>query len=168
MIRFCIALLRISPLFLVLLLPSAKTFACSCESYGTPRKDAKEYYTKKFDGAIFNGTVASIKHDPAYDEGGITFSELTINVNQYWLGVNSPTIVLLVPGPNTSCWFDWKIGQEALFIASKYEGNLQLAICDLANWKPSNSEANLDEYTTGLLGKPKSFPKPPKPKSERD
>lgn len=168
MLRFYKILLRISPLFLVLLLAPANTFACSCETYGEPRKDAKDYYTKKFNGAIFTGTVASIKHDPASDAGGITFSELTINVNQYWLGVSSPTIVLLVPGPNTSCWLDWKSGQEDFFIGSNYEGKLHLALCDWANWKPSDSKANYTEYTTGLLGKPKSFPKPLSPKSVRN
>ena len=167
MIRFCKVLFRVSPLMLVLLLTPASTFACSCETYFTPRKDAKEYYTKKFDGAIFNGTVASIKHDPASDAGGITFSELTINVNQYWLGVSNPTIVLLVPGPNTSCWMRWKAGQEDFFIGSNYEGKLHFALCDLVNWQPSDSKADLTEYTTNLLGKPKSFPKPQNPKSER-
>jgi hypothetical protein len=167
MIRFRKALLRIFPLFLALLLAPASTFACSCETYGVPRNDAKEYYTKKFDGAIFTGTVASIKHDPASDSGGVTYSELTINVDQYWLGVNGPKIVLLVPGPNTSCWLDWKNGQENFFIGSNYEGKLHFALCDRLNWKPSDSKADLTEYTTRLLGKPKSFPKPRNPKSER-
>jgi hypothetical protein len=163
MIQFRKSLLRISPLFLVLLLAPASTFACSCETYFTPRKDAKEYYTKKFDGAIFTGTVASIKHDPS--NGGA--SELTINVNQYWRGVSGPTVVLVVFGLTTSCWADWKTDQDGFFIASNHEGTLHYDLCDVANWKPIDSKLNLTEYTTRLLGKPKSFPKPQNPKSER-
>ena len=160
MIRFCKVLLRISPLILVLLLAPANTFACSCETYGQPRTDAGEYYTKKFNGAIFTGTIASIKHDPASDSGGITYSELTVDVDQYWLGVNKPSIVLLVAGPNTSCWVDWKIDSEGFFIGSKEDyGRLYYSYCDVANWKFGDSESSLIEYTTNLLGKAKSFPK---------
>ena len=151
-------ILKIAGVLVVLfVIASMNAFGCSCETYGVPRKDAKEYYTKKFDGAIFLGTVASIKHDPKSNEGGITFSELTVNVSQYWRGVTKPTFALLVAGPNTSCWFDWKVGEESFFIVDE---NRYLSICELANWKPSDSKSPITEYTTELLGKSKSFTKP--------
>ena len=147
-------------LVVLLVIAAVDALACSCETYGEPRKDAKEYYTKKFDGAIFTGKVLSMKHDPAYEAGGITESELTIGVDQYWLGVKTPTVILMVSGPNTSCWFDWKVGEEGFFVAGKFRGTFYLAFCDQANWMPYDSNVSVQEYTTKLLGKPKSFPKP--------
>jgi hypothetical protein len=144
----------------LLVIAPATAFACHCDTYGEPRKDAKEYYTKKFDGAIFTGTVTSIRHDPKYDQGGITDSELTIRVDQHWLGVTKPTMVLRVHGPYSTCWFNWKVGDERFFIAVRWKGIFYDAFCDRANWMPSNSDLSLEEYTTKLLDKPKSFPKP--------
>jgi len=156
-----VTILRITIVLLTLLLIGAMdTYACSCETYGQPRKDAREYYTKKFKGAIFTGTVESIEHDPAYEGGGITYSKLKIAVDQFWLGVRTRSMLIEVPGPNSSCWFGWKTGQEGFFIAETFEGGLQYAGCDVANWRPSNSKTTLTDYTTKLLGKPKSFPKP--------
>jgi hypothetical protein len=155
-----VTILKIAIVLMTLLgLAAIDTHACSCNSYGVPRKDAKEYYAKKFDGAIFTGTVASIKHDPAFEDGGITFSDLTVNVNQYWLGVTKPTVVLKVHGPNSTCWFNWRVGDERFFVAGESDGIFYDAYCDLANWMPFNSKVSFAEYTTSLLGKPKSFTK---------
>ena len=159
MIRYCRTLLNVFVLFLAVSLVPENVFACSCETYGQPRTDAGEYYTKKFNGAIFTGTIASIKHDPASDSGGITYSELTVDVDQYWLGVTDARTAILVPGPNTSCSVDWKLGEKGFFIASNVHGRLHYAACDIANWRPDNSETEIVDYTTNLLGKPKSFPK---------
>jgi hypothetical protein len=140
----------------LLVIASADAFACSCDTYGQPRKDAKEYFTKEFDGAIFTGTVLSIKHSPE----AFAQSELTMAVDQFWLGVKSPTIKLLVSGPD-SCWYGWKLGQPRFIIARNFDGTLVSAVCDMENWMPFNSNEKLPEYTTNLLGiKPKSFPKP--------
>lgn len=108
--------------------------ACSCETYGQPRKDAREYYTKKFDGAIFIGTIKAIKHDPAADSGGITMSKLTVEVDEYWRGVTNQILTVHVVGPNTSCSVDWKVGTKMFAIASRYKGQLYRSDCDLANW----------------------------------
>jgi hypothetical protein len=153
-------ILKVAGVLFLFMIASLDALACSCETYGQPRKDAKEYYTKEFKGAIFTGTVESIEHDPAYEGGGITYSKLKIVVDQYWLGVLTPSMLIEVPGPNTSCWFGWKTGQEGFFIAEAFEGGLQYAGCDVANWKPSNSKATLEAYTAKILGKPMSFPKP--------
>ncbi|MFZ1700073.1 MAG: hypothetical protein WBO10_09450 [Pyrinomonadaceae bacterium] len=135
--------------------------ACSCESYGEPRSDAKEYYTTKFKGAIFTGTLRKITHDPARDSGGITFSELLIEVDQYWLGVTKLEMTVLVPGPNTSCWFSWKTGQKSFFIAAEFGGRLYDSYCDRANWGGGKgSGTTWEDYTLSVLGKAKNFGKP--------
>lgn len=149
-------------LTVLLFIALVDAYACGCETYREPRKDAREYYTEQFGGAIFTGTVVSIKHDPKHDEGGITYSDLIVNVNQYWLGVTKPTLVLKVSGPNTSCWLDWKVGEEHFFVVKNSHGALYYAYCDRLNWTPFiASKSELVEYTTNLLGKkPRSFPKP--------
>jgi hypothetical protein len=133
--------------------------ACSCETYGQPRKDAKDYYQKKFDGAIFTGTIKEIKHDPNSDSGGITYSELRIEVDQYWLGPVKEDVVLLVPGPNTSCWLDWKLGKKKFFVASNSNGSSYYSICDVANWGGTYPSSKWSDYTRKILGSAKSFPK---------
>lgn len=156
--HFPLYLLAIVAIFLV----AGSANACSCETYGQPRKDAKEYYRKKFDGAIFTGTIKEIKHDPAADSGGITYSELRIEVDQYWLGVIKPDIVLLVPGPNTSCWVDWKLGEKDFFVTSYSNGRMYHSMCDLANWGGNYPSSKWSDYTRKILGPAKSFAKPKK------
>lgn len=147
-------------LLAVIFMFSASTVkACSCETYAQPRKDAKEYYRKKFDGAIFTGTIKGIIHDPAADAGGITFSELRIEVDQYWSGVTNPNIVLLVLGPNSSCWVDWKLGEKHFFVASKSNGRLYRSMCDIANWGGNYPGSEWSDYTRKILGPSRSFPK---------
>lgn len=131
--------------------------ACSCPTYGEPRHDAKEYYGKKFKGAIFTGTIKEIIHDPKSEDGGITFSQLRIEVNKYWRGVNKPVVTILAVGPNTSCWFDWKLGQTDFFIAAKEGAHLYYSYCDLANWGGSYPNRVWLDYTNKILGRPKSF-----------
>jgi hypothetical protein len=125
---------------------------------GNHRADAKEYYRKKFNGAIFTGTIKEIKHDPEANSGGITFSELRIEVGQYWLGVTKPDIVLLTHGPNTSCWVDWKLGEKYFFIASNINGRLYRSMCDLANWGGNYPNSVWSDYIRKILGPSKSFP----------
>lgn len=144
------------------LLSAGNAFACHCETYGQPRKDAKEYYRKKFDGAIFTGTIKEIKHDPADALGGLTYSELLIEVEQYWLGAIKPEVTLLVYGPNGTCWQGWKVGEKHFFVASKFNGRLYHSMCDLANWGGSYPSSKWSDYTRKILGPPKSFAKPKK------
>ncbi|MEO8647998.1 MAG: hypothetical protein ABI539_02410 [Acidobacteriota bacterium] len=66
-------------------------------------------------------------------------------------------MTVLVVGPNTSCWFDWKVGQTDFFIASKEGAQLYDAFCDRANWGGSYPEAEWLNYTNKILGRPKSF-----------
>ncbi len=153
--RWPLYLFSIATVFIVV----GRANACSCETYGQPRKDAKEYYRKKFDGAIFTGTIKEIKHDPAVDSGGITFSELWIEVDQYWLGVTKSDIVLLVMGPNTTCWVDWKLGEKYFFIGSNLNGRLYNSMCDIANWGGDYPNSKWSDYTRKILGRSKSFPK---------
>jgi hypothetical protein len=168
--RFCKVLFRVSLLLLTLPLVSSNIYGCACFTYGTPRRDAKEYYSDKFDGAIFTGRVTSIKHIPAADEESLEYSELTIKVNEYWLGVSSPKIVLLTSGgPKSSCWKSWKIGKvgrQVFFISNKIDGRLYYSYCDVANWNFGSSDEDFIKYTTGVLGKPKSFQKPKGSKAE--
>jgi hypothetical protein len=92
---------------------------------------------------------------------------LTINVDQYWIGVSNPSIVLLVAGPNTSCWVDWKVNSEGFFIGSKEDnGRLYYSYCDMANWQSFNSDTEIVDFTINLLGKPKSFRKPKETRSK--
>lgn len=144
-------------LFAVGILAALDVSACSCETYGMPRSDAKEYYGTKFKGSIFTGTVKEIIHDPKSDDGGITFSQLLVEVDQYWLGVDKAVTTVLAPGPNTSCWFDWKVGQTDFFIASFSKDGLYFSHCDLANWGGSYSQKGWLDYTNKILGRPKSF-----------
>ena len=145
--------------FLVLIFGTQQTFACSCETNDQPRKDAREYYTKIFDGAIFTGTIKAI-NNPATADGGITMSELSVEVDEYWLGVTTKTVSVLVFGPGTSCSNDWKVGTKTFFIASRYKNLLFMAICDLANWGGDYPNAKWAEYTYKTLGPSKRFPKP--------
>lgn len=145
------------PAFLTILVWANGALACSCETYGQPRKDAQEYYRKKFDGAIFTGTIKEIKNDPAAAAGGITFSELRIDVDQYWLGVAKPNVAVFVYGPDTSCWADWKAEEKAFFIASNHDGRLYYSVCEVVNWVGSYPDSDWSDYTRKVLGPPKSF-----------
>lgn len=144
---------------LIVLLGTTRILACSCETFGQPRRDAREYYTKKFGGAVFTGTIRAIKHDPAAASGGITTSSLTVEVDEYWLGVTEPLLTVLTYGPNTSCSINWKIGTKDFFIASKYDSRLYHADCDLANWGARYPSAKWADYTLKVLGRAKRFPK---------
>jgi hypothetical protein len=147
------------PLFTILVM-GYEVYACSCETYGQPRKDAREYYTKKFDGAIFTGTIKAIKHDPAADSGGITMSKLTVEVDEYWRGVTNQLLTVHVFGPNTSCSVDWKVGTKMFVIASRYKGELYRSDCDLVNWGGYYPEAKWADYTRRTLGRARRFRKP--------
>lgn len=142
---------------LTILLASYESYACSCETYGQPRKDAEQYYKKKFDGAIFTGTIKAIEHDPTADAGGITMSQLTIEVDEYWLGVSKQLLTVHVAGPNTSCSIDWKIGTKMFVIASRFDGRLYRSDCDLANWGGFYPDAKWAGYTLRTLGRAKRF-----------
>lgn len=136
-----------------------EAIACSCESYGQPRGDAKKYYRTVFDGSIFTGTIIEIKHDPRADDGGITYSELQIEVEEYWLGVKNSTLSVFVAGPNTSCYVDWKVKQKTFFIAQRMDGKLYYSNCDLANWGGTYPKSDWSKYTNTILGKPQKFAK---------
>lgn len=144
----------------VFLFSAISAFACSCETYGQPRADAKEYYTKKFRGAIFVGTIKAFKHDPAAGLGGLTWSELSVEIDEYWLGVSKPLVTVLTDGPNSSCFQDWKTGTKSFFIATEHNGRLYRAICDLANWGGDYPSVKWADYTTEILGQSKRLSKP--------
>lgn len=135
----------------------SSSYACACETYRVPRADAKQYYLKEFRGAIFTGTVKSIEHDPAKDSGGITYSKLLIDVDRYWLGVSKPETTVFVAGPNTSCWFDWKLGQKSFFIAKRLKGGLFYSPCDVLNWGGTQGSVEWEDYTKRVLGNSKRF-----------
>lgn len=145
--------------FLVLIFGTQQTFACSCETDDQPRKDAREYYTKIFDGAIFTGTIMAISDDPESTKGGITMTELSVEVDEYWVGVTKKDLTVLVYGPGNTCSTEWKVGTKTFFIASRYNGRLYRALCEIANWGGYFPDANWKEYTYKTLGQSKTFRK---------
>jgi len=150
-------LLRLLLLLSTMFLATTGVMACSCETYNQPRPDAREYYRKKFHGAIFTGTIQAVRNEPE-GSAGITTTELTVEVDEYWAGVTKPFLTILSVGAE-SCGLEWRIGKKAFFIAEKYDGQLYESMCERANWGGQYPEAKWTSYTLKVLGRAKRFPK---------
>jgi len=128
---------------------------CQCQTYNQPRTDARSYYTTKFDGAIFTGTITAIRSEA--NAAGIASDEIEVSVDEQWRGIATQTVI--VRSPDASCGIHRKVGEKDFFIASRGQDGLSLALCDLANWGAQYSAPGWRAYTERILGKPGSLHK---------
>ena len=138
--------------------------ACVCPTVGQPLESVKAYYGKSFEGAVFTGTITAIRDVPSAgtEEFPHSLTELAIEIDQYWIGVDKPTIKVYTTGPGTSCSVDWEIGQTRFFIASRdkiNKKNLNVGMCSLSNWRGKYPNKEWADYTTEILGPSRSFGK---------
>jgi len=147
---WCVVLVSVIAAF------ATSVMACSCETYGKPRSDAKDYYLTKFNGAIFSGTVTSVKNEP--DNGGITLSEVSFDVDTSWVGVKKRVVVIKTFGPGTDCSPGLTVGTKTFIIAGRHDRTLFFSACELVNWPGSYPNTEWSDYTSKTLGKGRTFP----------
>lgn len=153
---------EIALLILSVFILSAAIYACSCPTVGQSVAEAKAYYAEKFDGAVFTGSVTAVRDVPSTKTREDSFSqrELDIEIDQYWIGIDKPSIKAYTIGPNTSCTVNWEIGKTRFFIARRDKINkkdLRVGMCDLSNWRGRYPSKEWEDYTNEILGPPKSF-----------
>jgi hypothetical protein len=147
---------------LTFLLFAPALMACTCVTIGIEDEKARAYYRDLFKGAVFTGKITSIRElSPIDVRETITFPlrELTIDVEQYWLGVTDPVIKVVTTGANTSCTMEFPLGETRFFIADVWEGRLNFGMCSLSNWRGRFPDKGWSDYTQKILGAPKTFPK---------
>ena len=129
---------KLSLLFVLLLFCSAVANACVCVTIGQPDGDVRQYFQESFKGSVFTGKIRSIRDLPRDDksgEVGYPPRELLIDVELYWLGVETPEIKAYTIGANTSCTMDWEKDVTLFFIARRQPEGLHVGMCDLSSWR---------------------------------
>lgn len=166
---------------LALVAISSDGIACSCapppignKSLEEIRAEKRNYFLNEFDGAAFSGKIikrkrATVNWIAKTMTGEPSVSQeyrYTIRVKEYWLGVNSRTIIVYgEPAEQiwndgvrsvSSCGFKLSEGQRYFFTPQLYQGNLQIGQCDFAGGG-SDPNTNPALEFRKIMGEPKRF-----------
>lgn len=133
--------------------------ACGCVSIEQPIEKVRVYYKNNFNGAIFTGKIKSIRDVPVAtgDQSSLPLRKLTIEVDEYWLGVDKPVIKVLTIGGLSLCAVKWETDRTQFFIAYRDKQGLHVGMCDLSSWRGRYPDKEWSDYTLEVLGPAKSF-----------
>jgi len=165
----------------VLLFFSAKAFGCSCpppppessKSIEEKRSEKRSYFLTEFSGAAFVGKIikrerVNVNWVSKTLDGEPSISQMyryTIRVKEYWLGVNSRTVIVYgepteqifgESGSGSSCGFKLKTGRTLFFTPSLYQNNLTIGMCDYAGAGSAPDAHQANEFRK-MMGEPKRF-----------
>jgi hypothetical protein len=110
---------------------SQNTFACECswENPKMSKAEAKNFYLKNFNGAVFKGKVIEVKEELIdWDTEQTPFRKITVEVEEYWVGVNKPQMTIYTM--NGGCGLDFEKGKQYFFAPSIYKERLVSMVCD--------------------------------------
>jgi hypothetical protein len=123
--------------------------ACGCFSIEQPVEKVRAYYKNNFNGAIFTGKIKGIRDLPVTTDyhSSLPLSELTIEVDEYWLGVDKPVIKVLTIGGLSSCAVKWETDRTQFFIVYRDKQGLHAGMCDLSSWRGRYPDKEWSDYT---------------------
>ncbi len=166
-----VKIFKLSLLFVLFLVCSSVVIACVCQPPPYMSEEMlKDYYQRRFSGAVFTGKIKSIVVIPGSPRPKVKNErfplvelqrvELLIDVEQFWLGVDSREIKITTLG-ESSCAGGWKKDVTEFFIATRREGKLHIDACDFNYliWKGTYPNKEWADYTFKILGPSKAFPK---------
>ena len=149
----------------VFILPGQKADACTCGSFtgkavdanGNPVKtdlgEVKRFWLEEFKGAAFVGKVLRVEKVSVkwFDENQ-RMKKVTVNVERYWLGVNSSTFVIYTnPSKGGDCGVNYVKDERYFFYAPLIGGLLWTNSCS-----SSAPESDFAKFFRETLGDGKS------------
>ena len=148
---------------------SQTAFACSCVTLPITETDpvklreaARHYYLEQFHGALFTGKVLQSEVEEKMVDffKPIRFRKVVVEVEKFWLGIDSPKVTIFTGADGAQCGFDFEVGKEYFFAPWHRDGVLKVGICDYANGLDLQADEKTVSKMEAILGKGKTFPKP--------
>ena len=90
----------------------------------------------------------------------IRFRKVVVEVEKFWLGIDSPKVTIFTGADGAQCGFDFEVGKEYFFAPWHRDGVLKVGICDYANGLDLLADEKTVSTMEAILGKGKTFPKP--------
>ena len=165
--------------FAAMMVFSTHAFGCSCapitagKTIDELRSERRNFFLNEFTGAAFVGKVVksnrvNVNWIAKTLDGEPTDSQMyryTIRVNEYWLGVKSPTVVVYgepaeqIYGKFSSigsCGIKLDKGRTYFFTPHLYQGHLQIHQCDFAGGGSLPNGPKAIEFKR-IMGESKQF-----------
>jgi hypothetical protein len=142
------------------------SYACSCITVESPEKDpkkakkaAKNFYRKKFKGALFTGKVLDVEvaKQKIDDEYYTLQKKITIQVEKYWLGVKESTMTIYTGIGGGDCGINFEKGKRYFFSPQYLEGVLRTGICDYLSADDMSADGKSVKGLNEILGEAKAF-----------
>jgi hypothetical protein len=110
---------------------------------------------KERGGAVFTGKVVKIEKIKARMFNlprSFPMKRVTVRVGKYWLGVQSPEVVIFTGIGHGDCGVPYVKGERYLFTASNIEGRLQTNMCS-----DYNLSASISGWYDKVFGEAREF-----------